>query len=350
MAVVPGYPNLRYIGGAASKPAEQQISPTLLQRLQQAALALGQTIDIFSGAGGPSVRGAGFAGDPHSRGVAVDAQINGQPIGNFPGAVGVLHSLGLRSGATDFTYQGRPDPAHVDLYPFSSSTGSKGATNEGAAATGTSIKSPDAFWYAVETKLGLPHTRAVHTFLQGWANVENTKAQFNPLATTQTEPGSTNFNDHGVQNYPTPDVGVTATADTLRGYPAILAILRRGTNPASLGYSPQVNAELNKWQSGKPNPSVTPYVKAVFDQASNNSKSAADWFSYDANNLKHDVAKLTGLDYLGKLFDVHNILRGLQVVAGGVLVLSGVLLLARQVGLAADVPAPPVRPPIPPVE
>jgi hypothetical protein len=44
--------------------------------------------------------------------------------------------------------------------------------------------------------------------------------------------------------------------------------------------------------------------------------------------------------FLGKITDPHNILRGLQVVAGAVLVLVGVVLLARQVALAADVPTP----------
>lgn len=45
-------------------------------------------------------------------------------------------------------------------------------------------------------------------------------------------------------------------------------------------------------------------------------------------------------DFLGKLVDPHYILRGLQVVAGGGLVLVGTVLLARQVALAADVPDP----------
>lgn len=39
-------------------------------------------------------------------------------------------------------------------------------------------------------------------------------------------------------------------------------------------------------------------------------------------------------EFLGHLSDPHYILRGLQVIAGGVLVLVGVVLLARQVGLA----------------
>lgn len=130
---IPGYPNLRWSGGAAAKPAEQQVSPDVLQRLQWVAGQLGGVmIDIFSGSGGPAVRGAGFAGDPHERKIAADASIKGKPIGSYPGAVPLLHQAGLRSGAVDFTYQGRPDPAHVDTVtiPRQQKAGSSTASPE----------------------------------------------------------------------------------------------------------------------------------------------------------------------------------------------------------------------------
>jgi hypothetical protein len=335
----------------------KNVSSRLLAVLDTVGARLRQTVVIFSGyrtdAYSQSV--GGFAGDPHSRGIAVDASINGQPIGNFPGAVALIHSFGARSGASDFSYQGKPDPSHVDLVGSTgSTTGASGALTEGAAATGSAINSPDAFWYAVETKLGLPHTRPVHDFLQGWANVENTKARFNPLATTQTETGATNFNSVGVKNYPTPDAGVQATADTLKQYPHVLAALK---SPSYQAFdSPAVRMDLNRWQSGKQgNGAVTSYTRSIMLQFQGNpsGKDATDWLSYDGNNLGGDVAsalgKITGLDYLSKLFDVHNILRGLQVLAGAVLVLVGVVLLARQVGLAADVPTS-IPVPVPPVE
>lgn len=44
--------------------------------------------------------------------------------------------------------------------------------------------------------------------------------------------------------------------------------------------------------------------------------------------------------FLGRLSDPAYILRGLQIVAGAVLVLVGVVLLTRQVALAADLPDP----------
>lgn len=52
-------------------------------------------------------------------------------------------------------------------------------------------------------------------------------------------------------------------------------------------------------------------------------------------------------DFIGAITDPHNILRGLQLVAGAVLVLSGVLLLARQVALANDLPDPLKSVPVP---
>lgn len=45
-------------------------------------------------------------------------------------------------------------------------------------------------------------------------------------------------------------------------------------------------------------------------------------------------------DFLGRLTDPSYLLRGLQLVAGAVLVLTGVVLLTRQVALAADLPDP----------
>ncbi|PKK85639.1 MAG: hypothetical protein CVT48_04550, partial [Thermoplasmata archaeon HGW-Thermoplasmata-1] len=55
--------------------------------------------------------------------------------------------------------------------------------------------------------------------LQIWATkYENTKAQYNPLATTWTtgKPGETKFNNAGVKNYPDIETGIEATVKTLK--------------------------------------------------------------------------------------------------------------------------------------
>lgn len=354
---VPGYSHLATSRPQGTNLAGGQIdvagvSRQLLGILDRVGAALGKTVVIFSGHRTDAYSAAvgGFKGDPHTLGIATDATIDGQPIGSFPGAVALIHKLGARSGATDFQYKGQADPAHVDL------VGSRGATTNAAAATGSSIDSPDTFWYAVETKLGLPHDRTTHQRLQGWANIENTKAAFNPLATTLRQPGSSGLsgNPDGVQNYPTPEAGVQATADTIRKYPTILSVLKGKASPYG---NSAFNRELNIWSGNRDKgAAVTPYVRGYLLQIQGNpsSKSAADWFSYDLSNAYKDSGAKAAVDaalavprFLGKITDPHNILRGLQIIAGAVLVLVGVVLLTRQVALAADVPTPNVPVPVP---
>lgn len=67
--------------------------------------------------------------------------------------------------------------------------------------------------------------------------------------------------------------------------------------------------------------------------------SAADAGSYDAKSAAHDVAQATGInsivDFLKRLGDPNLWLRIGQVVAGAVLAFAGIVLLVKQVGLAA---------------
>jgi peptidoglycan hydrolase CwlO-like protein len=64
-----------------------------------------------------------------------------------------------------------------------------------------------------------------------WQYSEFTQAAWNPLATTHVMPGSTDFNSTGVQNYPSLQVGLQATKETIHnglhsyGYGAILSSL-----------------------------------------------------------------------------------------------------------------------------
>lgn len=337
MSAVPGYPSLRWTGGAA-QPAEQHVSPVLLGKLQQAATRLGVVIDIFSGSGGPEVRHAGFAGDPHARGIAVDASVRGTPIGSYPGAVAVLHSLGLRSGATDFTYQGRPDAPHVDLL-------AGGAQPVSSSSSTSSVSSQDGFFTLVLHDLGIEATPGNLVFFKGWAMVEGTAAKNNPLATTLRVPGSVPLqgNSAGVQQYATPEQGAAATAATIRGgYPNIVAALKTHS-PLVTGITPGIVADFGKWSGGN----GADYARKVFLAAQGNpsGKSAADIGSFDLGDAGNVAGGVVGdvlavPRFLAKITDPHNILRGLQIVAGAVLVLAGLLLLARQVGLAPDAPGP----------
>lgn len=67
-----------------------------------------------------------------------------------------------------------------------------------------------------------------------WARAEGGDARFNPLNTTESWPGATDYNPQGVKNYPSGSAGVAATAATLLNghYPGIVADLRDGCKTA----------------------------------------------------------------------------------------------------------------------
>jgi peptidoglycan hydrolase CwlO-like protein len=78
------------------------------------------------------------------------------------------------------------------------------------------------------SRLGAPGCQQNLTVVVSWQVAEGTAAAYNPLATTHYMPGSTAFNSAGVRNFPSLEVGLQATMDTLRqgaasyGYGAIL--------------------------------------------------------------------------------------------------------------------------------
>ena len=81
------------------------------------------------------------------------------------------------------------------------------------------------------SELGAPRCRDNLRALVAWQVAEGTAAAHNPLATTHSMPGSTAFNSVGVRNFPSVEVGLQATVETLRlpvasyGYDAILSNL-----------------------------------------------------------------------------------------------------------------------------
>jgi hypothetical protein len=75
------------------------------------------------------------------------------------------------------------------------------------------------FGAAVMARIAAPTTSVNLDAFAAWAGGENTCARFNPLATTQPEPGATPFNNLGggshVWNYPNFSVGVQGTTTAL---------------------------------------------------------------------------------------------------------------------------------------
>jgi len=117
------------------------------------------------------------------------------------------------------------------------------------------------------------------------------------------------------------------------------------------GITPGLVSDFGAWSVGPNAPNRmsagAAYARKVFLAAQGNPKghTASDIGSYDLGNATHDAGGVVNdvlavPRFLAKITDPHNILRGLQVVAGAVLVLVGLLLLTRQVGLAADAPSP----------
>ncbi len=104
------------------------------------------------------------------------------------------------------------------------------------------------FGSLVLPRLGAPVTSANLDAIDAWAAGEGSCAAFNPLDTTQPEPGATPFNTlpggGHVWNYPSLDTGVRATVETLLNglYQPILTTLQASGGvaavAAAVGHSP----------------------------------------------------------------------------------------------------------------
>lgn len=92
-----------------------------------------------------------------------------------------------------------------------------------------------------------------------WQHGENTNAQYNPLATTEPWPGSTDFNNNNgypVRNFAIPDDGFNATIKTITNgrYGGVMAGLQSDSLPeVTLGHfngGPSGGSDLNTWGTG----------------------------------------------------------------------------------------------------
>lgn len=113
---------------------------------------------------------------------------------------------------------------------------------------------------------GLPATQRRLNALVAWQAAEGTKARFNPLATTRSMPGATNFNRVGVKDYPDLKTGVEATRLTLResGHGYDLIVTRFEINAAAKQILEAVAG--SHWGTGELALQVLPYVKDDYDR------------------------------------------------------------------------------------
>ena len=94
----------------------------------------------------------------------------------------------------------------------------------------------EQFAKALLDDLGLEPRKHRLIALVAWQSTENTQAEYNPLATTWEMPNSTDFNDHGVQNYFSFQQGVSATVATLENglYDKVLEAFRTARRPREI--------------------------------------------------------------------------------------------------------------------
>lgn len=140
--------------------------------------------------------------------------------------------------------QPTPMPTAAET-PTASSFESKAAATPSPIAEGQGISSDLTYLFTgVLDRLGIERSSFALAAMERWAAMENTRATWNPLATTLETPESTDFNAAGVRNYPDQGTGIEATASTLRlsYYDAIRAMLRQESFERE-----RVQDSLNTW-------------------------------------------------------------------------------------------------------
>lgn len=237
--------------------------------------------------------------------------------------------------------------------------------------------------------LHAPHTPANYRFINQWATREHnggpalSDGSNNPFFTTAGAGGTVgplkagtfpDWNSIGVATYPSLGVGVYANAIHISSeYPAIAQAFRSG-DPGAYASNPNFQHELVRWSGGgyagfsaidAPAAPVGPTIdpaqmfkdvgSVVAGKPVSSSGGGITGFiggvAGDVNSAARHipgVAQVEGAvgavssvgDFLGKLTDPSYILRGLQVVAGAALIVTGGTLLVRQIALAADLPDP----------
>lgn len=337
---------------------------SVVERAVRAGGGLGVLVTSGYRDPGRNVAAGGVSGSEHLFGQALDGFVllpGGRqvPLGTFlrSSAAG----YGLRSGDQPGFYRGRPDPVHVDA---------------GGGSSGVKT-----IWSTELLRLlRAPLTPANYRFLNQWAAREHkggaalSDGSNNPFFTTAGAGGTVGplkagtfpaWNSVGVATYPTLETGVFANAYHIDSeYGAIAAALRSG-NPAAAAGNPQFQSELKRWSGGgyegfaaipAPAGPVGPSVDdaKLHRDATAAVKSGAFGVDSVTGALRGAAEYIPGVKqveqiggaagdvagFVGRITDPSYILRALQILAGAGLVGIGLLLLARQVGLAADLPVP----------
>jgi peptidoglycan hydrolase CwlO-like protein len=121
------------------------------------------------------------------------------------------------------------------------------------------------------SRLGAPGCQENLVAVVSWEAAEGTAAAYNPLATTHDVPGATVFNSAGVKNYPSLEVGVHATIDTLEwgatthGYGAIVFDLKNCARAETTAMAINASDWCRGCAGGMYVINVVPLVRADFE-------------------------------------------------------------------------------------
>jgi hypothetical protein len=178
--------------------------------------------------------------------------------------------------------------------------------------------------------------------LLAWMKAEGGSAKFNPMNTTQTAPGATDYNSAGVKNYTSWNQGVNATASTLQNgsYGDVLAALRGNRGPQAVaqavGRSPWgTNGQLmGQVAAGWGNGSGAGVIQALGYGGSSvagvGSSIGVGDIPIVGGAIQGAVSATTSVaSFLGALTERNTWLRIAEIVAGLALGLGGLFLLGR---------------------
>lgn len=109
----------------------------------------------------------------------------------------------------------------------------------------------DDFYKAVLQQIGAPSTENNISILRAWQKTEGGNATYNPLNTTKSAPGATNYNSAGVKNFPDFATGVNATSLTIMNgyYPNILNNFRLNKSISQWMGDANIQKDLHTWGS-----------------------------------------------------------------------------------------------------
>ena len=127
----------------------------------------------------------------------------------------------------------------------------------------TEVSLPPGWQADIIKGLGGQHSAGAEHLLGAWQQWEgggtHNDATYNPLNTTIGK-GYRKINSVGVSAFPDWQTGIAETVRTLGGYPALSEALRTGEIDFS---NPALQADFNKWLTGRQTPGMTPYVAKI---------------------------------------------------------------------------------------